>query len=369
MARPLVVVRGIGEADAQALAEQWRTAVPELDFEAVRDSRALLKALDAQRATAVVVRVGQGEPPPPVVAEVRRKYPTIALLVLECDNSACDRPQAELCADESSRSLVFLREDVLRAARGRLTGVALSSVLQVLQIELRTCALRVRSGRKVGRLVVRSGRLVHAEYRDQAPHAAALEMLGWASADVVFELAPAQETPTITAPLDFLILEAARLSDEHGHSGGRLESVRPSPQSASLATWQLPPTLRDGGVSLLEEVLQIPGALAVAIVEVATQTQIAHRLTEGAEVGAPERLSAIVRCVYDLIEDGDTLDRFNEIIVNLSTRFIVVRSLPGDPNIVVCVTLDHRSITVGFAKTMLAQVVDAFASAPATSDA
>ncbi|MFO0556432.1 MAG: DUF4388 domain-containing protein [Polyangiales bacterium] len=366
MARPLVVVQGLNEQDSQSLIAQWSAAIPALDFESAVDSRALLKSLSARRATAVVIRSGSESAVADIAAEVRRKYPGIALLILHCDAPDCSRPEAELCASEQQRSLSFLREDVLRAARGSLTGVALPSVLQVLQFEQRTCTLRVRWGRKSGRLVVRNGQLFHAEFSSHAPRDAALEMLGWASADVLFEPAPAMTTPTIDAPLDFLLLEAARVADERSHGGALLESIRPGPAS-SIADWRLPNALRDGGVALVEAVVRIPGARSAALVDVTGRRLLAHRAETAGEPGCANQVSAIVQAVYEMLAESDSRDWMDEVILNLSTRFAVIRALRGEAHLVICAEFDHRAITVGFAKMSLAQVMEEHCAVPATS--
>lgn len=80
MARPLVLVQGLHSDDARALTARWQLAVPELEFEPARDTRALLKALEARRAAAVIVRTTLNGSTSTAVIEVSRKYPSTALL-------------------------------------------------------------------------------------------------------------------------------------------------------------------------------------------------------------------------------------------------------------------------------------------------
>lgn len=62
---------------------------------------------------------------------------------------------------------------------------------------------------------MRNGSLVHAALRKFAPaRDAALELLSWTDADVVFDRLPAGVTQSIDEPLDFMVIEAARVRDE-----------------------------------------------------------------------------------------------------------------------------------------------------------
>jgi hypothetical protein len=368
MARPLVIVQGLRDEDARALTARWQREVPELELEPARDARALLKALESRRAAAVIVRASVDASMSTAVIEVSRKYPSTALLVLECEDDRCIQANGQPCDDEDRAALLFLREDVLKAARGSLSGVALPSVLQVLQCEQRTCTLRVRQGRKLGALVVRNGTLFHAEFRSLAPKAAALEMLAWTNADVIFEPAPTMIAATIDAPLDYLLLEAARIDDERANGGGRAESVFP-PTALSASNWSMPAALKDGGAALVDELMRIPGAQSVELIDVGSRQLLANRSPHGDVCASPERISAIVRAVYDIVADMESRDRMEEVIVHLSTRFKVIRAFRGEPNLVICAAFVRTEITLGLAKTMVGQAMDAFSLSAAVSEA
>lgn len=362
MARPLAVVVGASEGKAASLVKAWADAVPAVEILSAASCKELLQTLAARAAAAVVVLEHAIVDCAAALAEIARKYPATAVLVLGGDvpRTTASRPAAMLALSASDHDAVlsFLRDDVLNAARGSLSGVALASVLQVLHFEGRTCALRVRSLRRTGMLVMRNGALVHAEYRDLAPQHAALELLSWSNADVVFAPAPSMSSPSITASLDFLLLEAARLHDERGQSGVRGESILPPLSAVSTSDWRLPALLRGDAGPMLDEIIKLPGARVCELVDTENNLLLARRSAEGEALIAPERIAAIARSVLELSIDQDMSDWMEEIVLNFSTRFTVVRPLRVAPNLVLCVSFLHKGITLGLAKTLVAQAID-----------
>jgi hypothetical protein len=361
VARPLVIVKGVNDEDARALVRSWASALPELELEPVATDRALLKALEARRAAAVVVRRDESSPGSgEAIADVARRYPTTALLVLGSQPLHHSMPRAApmlaLSAEDHDSVLRFLREDVAKAARGSLSGVALPSVLQVLQLERRTCLMRVRSQRRTGMLVVRNGELIHAEYRKRAPLDAALELLAWTDADVQFEPAPTMSA-TIEAPIDFLLLESARRHDERRTTSAHGESVFPSGNASGH--WSMQPLHKEQADGILGRVLAMVGAKAVAVVDIENRLLLGSRSAEDSGSPSVDRVSDIVRAVFETLVDMDVRDWLDEVVINLSARFMILRPFRAAPNLVLCATFGRREITLGLAKTMLAQAMDA----------
>ncbi len=362
MARPLVIVLGENAETTRALAHAWAAEISELEIVAVTDARAMLQALSARTTAALVVCSDAIVAATAALGDVARRFPSTAVLVLGGDvpKSALSRPavMVSLASEDHDAVLSFLREDVLKAARGSLSGVALASVLQVLHYEGRTCALRVRSHRRNGSLVIRNGALVNASYRDLAPQHAALELLSWSNADVVFEPAPPFATPSITASLDFLLLEAARLHDEQSLTGAKSESIFPTGSSVSTSDWRLPALLRGDAGPMLDEVIKIPGARIAELVDTENRLLLGRRAAEGETLIAPDRVAAIARAVFDMVVDQDMSDWMEEIVLNFSTRFTIVRPLRVAPSLVLCASFAHKGITLGLAKTMVAHAIE-----------
>lgn len=361
MARPLVVVLGEQAEPTQALVSAWSQAVPELEVQAVYELREMLSLAERRPASAVVICSDSTVRAAGSLADLARRCPTTAVLVLggEVPKTSVSRPaqMLSLPREDHGAVLAFLREDVLKAARGAISGVALPSVLQVLHFEGRTCAMRVRAHRRIGMLVMRNGAIIHAEHRDLPPLEAAFEMLSWANVDVVFESAPPLAAPTITESLDYLLLEAARLSDERAQQGARGESMQPG-AILSTSEWRLPALLRGDAGPMLDEVMSLPGALMVELVDVENRLLLGRRSAEPSLVMAPERVAAVVRSVFDIVVDQDMSEWMDEIVLNFASQFKIIRPLRVAPNLVLCVAFKHKMITLGLAKTLVARAID-----------
>lgn len=96
---------------------------------------------------------------------------------------------------------------------GSAHGLGLESFLSLLQMELRTCTLTVRSWRRMGVLYIRDGRLVQATARRMEGLLAAFEILKWERPDLSFvDNCRIEDTP-LDLPLNELLLDAAFIRD------------------------------------------------------------------------------------------------------------------------------------------------------------
>jgi predicted regulator of Ras-like GTPase activity (Roadblock/LC7/MglB family) len=100
------------------------------------------------------------------------------------------------------------------AARGYVTGIPLSTFLQVLEIERKSCTLRVRSGSRAGLLHVVGGAPWDAESGEKRGEEAAAEIVTWEGAAI--EILPAVRTAErrVASSLGQLLLEGFRVMDE-----------------------------------------------------------------------------------------------------------------------------------------------------------
>lgn len=97
---------------------------------------------------------------------------------------------------------------------GQVRGVNLSSFLQMIELEGRTCMLQVRGKGRIGFLWIRKGDLIAAEVGDLRGEPAALVILGWEHVVIDIDYSPVEREVEITTPLMGLMMESSRLSDE-----------------------------------------------------------------------------------------------------------------------------------------------------------
>jgi CheY-like chemotaxis protein len=97
---------------------------------------------------------------------------------------------------------------------GQLRGISLSSFLQMLELEGKTCALTVAAEGKSGRLFLRDGDVIDADAGALAGESAALAILQWEKILIDIDYSPMQRTRGIKTPLMRLLMESRKLLDE-----------------------------------------------------------------------------------------------------------------------------------------------------------
>ena len=94
-----------------------------------------------------------------------------------------------------------------------IVGFQLSSVLQLVQIERRSCRLIVRSESRTGDIWLEHGEPIHAVFRGQEGDEAILALLEVPSPRVQLVADEKASTRTVSRTLIQLLLEAARRAD------------------------------------------------------------------------------------------------------------------------------------------------------------
>lgn len=366
MTRPKIAVLAANETDSDARTLAWEKLAP-VDFVSMRSVEDLARALQRQQFDAIVVdhayTTAHGAP---LWTELAKQYPTIPIAVLSApaEIPGVDQrtvPVSPIASDEQLAE--FLTAEVLSVTRGRLSGVSLPSVLQVLQMEQRTCRLRVRSEGVHGELFVRNGALVHASLRKLAPMDAALEMLSWTDADVVFDRLPAGTAHTIDAPLDFLLMEAARIRDERV-AAGSFEPLRATnPLQSNTVSWLVPAVLRGDAEALVGEVMAMPGAMAAAVVDVEQRLLVALRTKRSDPIARiHETISDAMQAFSTLFADMDLRSVTEDVLVTAGNVYLLLRPLRAMPTLVLFAVFDRESVTLGLLRAQVGRLAQDFGS-------
>lgn len=159
-----------------------------------------------------------------VLAHVRNHHPNLPVVVLTAAAVEAIHREAPrlglLRVVQKPASAAQVAQHVLDArsetARGRMTGIPLATLLQLLQIERKTCSLFVRSGERRGRLHFRSGELVNAYAfeLDEEGEDAARYLLALDDVTIDFERSLHNHLRRIHTPLETLLIDVARRDDE-----------------------------------------------------------------------------------------------------------------------------------------------------------
>jgi|GEM_PF-1040397 len=97
---------------------------------------------------------------------------------------------------------------------GQVRGVNLSSFLQMIELEERTCMLQVATKGRIGFLWIDKGELIAAEVGNLRGEPAALTILGWEHVAIDINYNSEERPVEITKPLMGLMMESSRLADE-----------------------------------------------------------------------------------------------------------------------------------------------------------
>ncbi len=113
------------------------------------------------------------------------------------------------------RELADLAGELLTSeVEGHLRGISLTGFLQLLEMERKSCTLKITAGSRVGFLYLLEGHVVDARTDTRSGQQAALEIIAWDEPEIRLLGAPPIPAARIREPLHHLLLEAMRLKDE-----------------------------------------------------------------------------------------------------------------------------------------------------------
>lgn len=109
-----------------------------------------------------------------------------------------------------------VNEGLTAAEKGHIVGVSLSSFMQLLSLDKKTCTLRIKSGDHIGTIFFSAGEILHAFTESLQGQDAALEITSWDPVEIELQNLCRQRERVITAPLGYILIESARMKDEKG---------------------------------------------------------------------------------------------------------------------------------------------------------
>lgn len=171
-----------------------------------------------------------------LLAHVRQHYPNLPVIVLstlapeEVREASPSLGILRIVRKPASAAEVarHVREADADTVQGRMQGVALSTLLDLMQRERKTCSLLIRAGAEKGRLHFLSGELVNAYAfsLETDGEAAARHLLGLDVVTIDFERSLHNHERRIHTPLATLLLEVATQLDEAREHEATAEAPR-----------------------------------------------------------------------------------------------------------------------------------------------
>lgn len=254
-------------------------------------------------------------------------------------------------------------------AVGRIKGITLFGLLQLLEVEHKSALVLVRSQGQEGRLYFHEGQLWHAHVRDVVGSPAAHEILSWIdpAAEIFYKRRARQRS--ITEPLQHILMEAARLIDETPAHERRGDGVRVSLDAHARGSSELREDPRFCGC--LTAAMDIRGAVGASLVDLESgmtlcesDTSIGMHLEAAAAV-ATELVKSQLRGMRAVGREGESL---HEIIVMLRSEYHLSYLVPGNARFLFLM-LDRLDASLGLARHELAAIARQVASVSANDRA
>jgi CheY-like chemotaxis protein/predicted regulator of Ras-like GTPase activity (Roadblock/LC7/MglB family) len=188
--------------------------------------------LDAQRVDLVVTDLKMPELDGfGLIAHMSRVRPDVPVIVM----TAFGTPETEARLEDLGvvqyldkpfdfEALARKVFDTLAAsASGHLLGIALPTVLQMIELDRKTCTLRVRAGDLSGQLFFKRGLLVDATAGSHEGLPAAMEIVSWQQPEIDFLSGPMHHARSLDLSVTQVLLDAFRMKDEEERNRQREE--------------------------------------------------------------------------------------------------------------------------------------------------
>lgn len=248
--------------------------------------------------------------------------------------------------------------DLMRqSVKGRVENISLSSFLQLLELERKTCTLTVTSSDHSGRLFFRNGRLVGAQMDAKTDgldgSEAALEIVTWEHADVEISDVCPLDGPELAGGLRYLLLEGLRLKDEQERN-----APRPPDAAREAAVAVREPEDFEALREALEQGRTLEGSLATLLVETASGNLIAAAIgARGIDVEVAAAATAELARQKPRVEQRIGLkDTFEELLLTSARRYYLLRPVGSDGRRFLLLVLDRTRANLTAAQQGLAAI-------------
>lgn len=262
--------------------------------------------------------------------------------------------------------LVEICRSTLRSLeRGSMGGVTLAGLLQLLELERRSCTVRVLAAGASGRVFLDNGEVVGSTQGDLTGMDALCRILAWPEPRI--ELGPARVVEGgEPMSLQEALLEAARRSDEHG----RDEPARDEPDLDGLSNWFDTESSTEAApddahekeevdmANIMESInsaMTIQGAIAAALVDHESGMCLGSKANgfpiEVAAAGNTEVVRAKMRVMKELGITG----RITDMLITLDQQYHLLVPL-RQGNLFLYLAIDRATGNLALARLKLSEI-------------
>ena len=340
-----------------------------------------------------------------LLTHMMNEFPDIPILVMTAFLTPdIERKVRELDAFELLEKPIDLqmmatkiRDGIQHSSEGHVKGIMLFSFLQLIEIEKKTCSLKVSSAGRKGTLYFSKGALIDAVYSEQTGEAAAKEIVCWEDAEIEIVNSPKKIRKRIEKPLQNLLMDAAKEKDEAALNGGPIDASdwfdekpvekpetvfvqtptpplnETSPAGAfraasstdgdSVSSDRNPQTIKEQIITMannieqsLQDLLQIDGAMCCALVDSDSGMALG---TAGTGVNldvAAAGNTEVVRSKQKVMGSLGLKDKIEDILISLGTQYHLIRPLATHSNLFFYLVLNRSKSNLAMARNKLSEI-------------
>lgn len=157
-----------------------------------------------------------------LMSVLKAEYPQVRLFIMTNNTSAMLRTKIKQMKSvihfDQALDISMLTKRIFTELQidfgGQIRGISLSSFLQMIELERRSCTLQISAKGKVGTIYLLGGRPAGAKMGLLQGKSAALHILTWENVIIDIDYAPCEIEQDIDTPLMNLLLESGRIVDE-----------------------------------------------------------------------------------------------------------------------------------------------------------
>ncbi|MBI5548848.1 MAG: response regulator, partial [Deltaproteobacteria bacterium] len=204
-----------------------------------------------------------------LLAHMSRHHPQTPVIVLTAHSGASLLEQAQSLGACHFMNKPFVNEELANrvvetlsaAASGYIEGITLTTLLQMVEMEKKTCTLRAVLEDHEGFLYFLGGKLINARSGEKTGEAAVHEIVSWGQPEISIAPSCKERRQEIVRSLNHVLMEGLRLEDERersaqGRTGRRLQASASRERPGDLS-------------SLFRSLHEVKGYRAAGVMDVA----------------------------------------------------------------------------------------------------
>lgn len=272
---------------------------------------------------------------------------------------------------------------VIKEPEAHSSGITLTSFINLLHTEHRTCSLFIKSQGQSGTLSFFEGQLVDADFDNQVGEAAALEIVTWTDVEIEITKTSKKSECRIEKPLQQILLEAAQAKQDKPVALAAAKTAEPtaSPSNKEIVQQKVgksksddsevvSPTINQENTprketnlamasnlnQSIQELMSIDGALAVALVDSNSGMALG---TAGNSINldvAAAGNSEVIKSKNKVMQNLGLKDKIEDILISLGSQYHLIRPLSNHNHIFFYLVLDRAKSNLAMARFKLSDV-------------